>query len=278
MPSSSKNQPSVPHELIFHEIDKEIVKQRRKDGFLDATSMCRAAGKRFNDYTRLAVTTAFLRELSSVTGIPVTGLIVTIQGGANPSMQGSWVHPHIAINLAQWLNAKFAVAVSRWVHDWLSEQEVATDDQSQSWKNLHERILLNNQIPVGYFSVFRATADISVGLIQGGFPANAENIVDISVGIHWSNHWVANNFAEMFGGRVHHPHTYPKWYNQALRGPVEAWIYPVLALGEFELWIHRGYLADKFPSYLTRCEKRGSLPSGAAVNLLAAMKRPEIAA
>lgn len=38
--------------------------------------MCKAVGKKFNDYTRLIATQEFLKELTSVTGIPVTDLVI----------------------------------------------------------------------------------------------------------------------------------------------------------------------------------------------------------
>ena len=48
-------------------------------------------------------------ELSSDIGIPMSGLIQIICGG-QPHLQGAWVHPQVAINLAQWLSPKFAVS------------------------------------------------------------------------------------------------------------------------------------------------------------------------
>jgi len=54
--------------------------------------MCKAVGKKFNDYSRLKTTIEFVKELSSVTGIPVTELIHSIVGGI-PDEQGTWVHP-----------------------------------------------------------------------------------------------------------------------------------------------------------------------------------------
>jgi hypothetical protein len=81
--------------------------------------MCKAVGKNFADYKRLQSTEAFLQELSSVVGIPITGLVYSFQGG-RPQDQGTWVHPDVAINLGQWCSPKFAVAVSRWVRDWMA--------------------------------------------------------------------------------------------------------------------------------------------------------------
>jgi hypothetical protein len=61
--------------------------------------MCQAAGKLFNDFSRLGTTKEFVNELSSVTGIPVTGLTLIKQGG-RPQEQGTWVRPEIATALA----------------------------------------------------------------------------------------------------------------------------------------------------------------------------------
>lgn len=80
--------------------DNDVVTQRVSDGYFNATAMCRVSGKKFNDYSRLSVTKAFLSELSPVAGIPVTGLVQTIQGGP-PHLQGTWVHPQVAINICE---------------------------------------------------------------------------------------------------------------------------------------------------------------------------------
>ncbi|MBC7605075.1 MAG: KilA-N domain-containing protein [Ramlibacter sp.] len=79
----------------------------------------RPAGKQFNEYSTKGSTKDFLEELSSETGISVSGLVQVIKGGT-PDLQGSWVHPQVAINLAQWVSSKFAVQVSKWVVDWMT--------------------------------------------------------------------------------------------------------------------------------------------------------------
>lgn len=105
--------------LIPHEVANSVIHQRATDGYVNGTAMCKACGKLFADYRRLSNTEAFLDELSSVMGIPITALVVIRQGGS-PEEQGTWVHPDVAINLGQWCAPKFAVAVSRWVREWMS--------------------------------------------------------------------------------------------------------------------------------------------------------------
>ena len=104
--------------LIPHQVEPgQIIHQRAVDGYVNATAMCQASGKLFADYSRLLATKPFLKELNSVMGIPITELIQQVRGG-NPHLQGTWVHPHVAINLAQWLSPIFAVKVSQWVWEW----------------------------------------------------------------------------------------------------------------------------------------------------------------
>jgi hypothetical protein len=56
--------------LIEHKIDGTLVCQRAIDGFVNATAMCKAVGKNFADYNRLASTEAFFKELASIWDFP----------------------------------------------------------------------------------------------------------------------------------------------------------------------------------------------------------------
>ncbi|SFB88284.1 KilA-N domain-containing protein [Brevinema andersonii] len=116
---------------------------QREDGYINATALCQSAGKRWNHYISNDSTKEFLGELSgsmgipitgtsignisisSVAGIPATGLIQVRQGGT-PQEQGTYVHPKVAIHLAQWLSPKFAVFVTGIVLNWINGTEETT--------------------------------------------------------------------------------------------------------------------------------------------------------
>jgi KilA-N domain/Zinc finger, C2H2 type len=93
--------------------------RQRNDGKYRAGDMCAVGGKMWKNYYQNKQTKEFLDELESVAGIPATELIQTIQGG-DPKKQGTWVHPRVAIHLAQWISAKFAVQVTDWVLRFMS--------------------------------------------------------------------------------------------------------------------------------------------------------------
>ncbi len=134
-----------------------IVGQRASDGYFNATAMCRAAGKQWRDYARASGTKPFIDELSSVVRIPHSGLVQQIVGG-QPDLQGTWVHPQVAVNLAQWLSPKFAVLVSKWVIEWSS------GNIKQPSLPYHLRRYLVNMpnVPYGYFSMLN---EVTLSLI-----------------------------------------------------------------------------------------------------------------
>jgi hypothetical protein len=91
--------------------------QRRADGYINATAMAKAAGRHLPHYMANARSNEYLQELSAVVGIPTTGpcgLVRTIQGG-RPDLQGTWVHPRLAVDIARWASPAFAVWMDGWV-------------------------------------------------------------------------------------------------------------------------------------------------------------------
>lgn len=105
--------------LIQRQHENTLITQRAKDGYINATAMCKAANRKMNDYSRLSTTAAFLEALGAETGIPASELIQSLKGGLIEE-QGTWVHPQVAIHLAQWLSPQFAVQVTLWVFEWIS--------------------------------------------------------------------------------------------------------------------------------------------------------------
>jgi hypothetical protein len=47
--------------------------------------------------------------------------LVLTKRGSPSTGGGTWIHPDLAIQLAQWCSPSFAIQVSRWVKDWLLE-------------------------------------------------------------------------------------------------------------------------------------------------------------
>jgi ParB family transcriptional regulator, chromosome partitioning protein len=105
--------------IVLHKINDLQIGQNQEDGYINLTKMAQASGKKFNDYSRLDTTKAFINELSMDTGIPVSNLI-RVRKGKPAFLQGTWGHPQVAIHCGQWCSAQFAVLVSKWVFDWIT--------------------------------------------------------------------------------------------------------------------------------------------------------------
>lgn len=147
--------------------------------------------------------------------------------------------------------------------------------QRGAWQAFQDRLQLNYQIPFGFFSVFSEMADLSLKMINTGFNFGPTSIPDISVGILWGKHWISNDLDKKYGDRIKHPHIYPDWFPQHKAGPIDAWIYPDDALGEFRRWMQQSYLPTKFIGYIESKERSGDIPQIDAIKLLSQVKKPE---
>jgi len=167
-------------DLIPHIVDAEIVQQRVKDGYINATAMCQAVGRPWSRYWEARASKDYAQALSSALGIPIAELIQSLSGG-DPRLQGTWVHPQVAIHLAQWLSPEFAVKVTGWVYDWMSGK--SKPGGSNLPYHLQRYLVNSERVPAGYFSVL---AELSIMLIAPlerlGYRLPPEMVPDISSG------------------------------------------------------------------------------------------------
>lgn len=100
-------------DLVINEIKIEA----RSDGFINATQLCKAGGKKFNNWYQLDHTKELINELIAETGYPASAIVDIKKGGNDKTAQGSWIHPDLAIQLSMWISPQFAIKVSRWVRE-----------------------------------------------------------------------------------------------------------------------------------------------------------------
>jgi KilA-N domain len=127
----------------------------REDGYFNATAMCKAFGKKAQDYLRLDTTKAFLEALRAITGFTDVTLVEIHNGGKTP---GTWVERRVAIDLARWLSPEFHVQVILWTEEILSGQrphlpEITSEDDyirqmidlfSRTSQPLQKEVILKN--------------------------------------------------------------------------------------------------------------------------------------
>ena len=106
-----KNKPQI--NILFE--DKKIEKtliinnisiiSRSEDHYVNATKLCLAGKKKLNDWICLKSIQSLINEFPSH----------FIINEYNIKLQDSWIHPDLAIQLAQWISPQFALLISKWI-------------------------------------------------------------------------------------------------------------------------------------------------------------------
>lgn len=166
---------TAPTNIIqFESFNGFAIGVRPADTYIDATALCRANKKLIGHYTENKHTREFLEELSANIGIPILELVVSQVGGNHA---GTYVHPRVAIHLAQWASPKCAVWVTDLVYRYLTGETISAkadqakapkDPQSLFWSNV-ERLTGMGATPTS--AVYAATK-----LLEGHAPRKRDGI------------------------------------------------------------------------------------------------------
>ena len=228
-------------DLIPRVEDGSIIPQRTRDGYINATALCQSVGRNFSDYRRTKLANDFIAELSVQINIPEDYLIHSISGG-HPKLQGTWVHPQLAINLALWLSPKFAVTVSRWVYEWSTGQYKRPTHIDRYLKN-------RDKIPHTHFSMLNEiTLSLIAPLEAAGYVMPDKMIPDISEG-------------KMFCKFLREKHkvdtdSLPTYKHEYLDGRVvDAKLYPNEYFADFRRHFHEIWIATKANKYFSDRDK-----------------------
>ena len=109
---------------------------------VNATQMCKAAGKRWNDYHENSKSTAYTFALESKTGIPVFDLIQSKPGHNG----GTMVHRLIAYDLASWLSGDVKLQFYMWLDELLLTGRVELGNEmnvqqlEDAWRRINEEL------------------------------------------------------------------------------------------------------------------------------------------
>lgn len=109
--------------FTMHELSDAGIRQRNVDGYFDVTAMCKACDKDLHDYLELRKTEKFLTLLSKELQLDGDDLV-------EPKNKAGdiWVHPHVAVNFAQWADPELAVKVPQWAFEW-KHKKMKTEEE-----------------------------------------------------------------------------------------------------------------------------------------------------
>lgn len=219
--------------------DNTPIDQRLTDGYINATEMCKASGKRMSHYLENSTTKDFLSALSSKTGIPTSILVQTVRGG-DVRFQGTWIHPQVAINLAQWANPEFAVEVTGWVFEWMSGN---IPNSGKLPYHLQRYMINRSEIPPTHFSVFNEIVYNLIAPMEDlGYELPDAMVPDISEGRMFAD-WVRMEKKMNPDEFPKYKHTYPDGRSFPAR------LYPNSLLADFREHFHNVWLVKKSAGY-----------------------------
>lgn len=237
--------------LIQHEVNDALIPQRGTDGYINATALCQAANKQFKDYMGNKSTMEFLRELSDDTGLQIQlaekslveqkqALVETFPGAPSTG-GGSWVHPQVAIHLGQWASGKFAVQVSKWVHDWMSG--MGTPNARRLPYHIRRHMLNQSGVPAGYFSILQEMTFMLIApLEQAGYELPERMVPDISMGMFLCKH-----LRDQLGVDTDSLPVYQHRYPDGRSFPAK--LYPNDYLAEFRRIVQSKWLPERSATY-----------------------------
>jgi hypothetical protein len=237
--------------FIEHKVESISINQRAYDGYVNATALCKASGKLLGHYLENKTTQAFLAELSNDIGIPISELIQSIRGG-DPLIQGTWVHPQVAINLGQWASPKFAVMVSRWIIEWMSG---SLGTVYQFPYHIRRYLINRSKIPATHFSMLdQMTIKLLGALESKGYIIPSNLMPDISLGRMFSS-WLRDNGYD--------PDSFPTYqhaFDDGKRPAVPARLYPNTLLTEFNLKLQEWVTSGKALTYFSERDPKSIAP------------------
>lgn len=256
-------------DLIQHEVNSFLIPQRGRDGYINATALCKAAGRQWNEYYSNKTTKAYLEVVSAKTGIPVLELIQPL---TQVGVRSTWVHPKVAIHLGQWLSPEFAYQVSEWVEQWISGHSPNVGNRGargpgQFPPHIRRYLLNQSSIPVGHFTVLQEITFILTGPLE-------------SLGYELAEHFLPDgSLGKMFCAHLRNDHGYDtgrlsKYTHRFEDGrSVEANAYPNELLATFRQYALEVWLPKRAPGYFKERDPR-ALPYLQKLPALAAPKVP----
>ncbi len=136
-------------------INDQVIMHRNIDKYINATQLCKAGGKKFSHWICLDSTKELIMELEksinkSNAGIPALNVDIKSINKSNTENSalkkdikifesnlidskiggnhvGTWIHPDLAIQLAQWISPKFALQISSWIRTLFTKGKVEMD-------------------------------------------------------------------------------------------------------------------------------------------------------
>ena len=88
--------------------DVELI-LKKEDGYINAGALCSAGDKKFTNWLCNRRSKELLKELETELNKPL------IELSRSENRHGTYVHPFVALDIAQWISPQFSVKVTVWI-------------------------------------------------------------------------------------------------------------------------------------------------------------------
>jgi len=95
--------------LIMNNI---VILSRDEDNFINAHQLCQAGDKLFNNWYCLETTKQLINDLANDIQLDTSQLVKIENCNFDQEL---WIHPDLAIQVAQWISPKFSLQFNRWI-------------------------------------------------------------------------------------------------------------------------------------------------------------------
>lgn len=126
---------------------KSIIISMRDDGFTHVTKLGHAFNRQPSDWKRLSESKALIDRLESERGIPRSQLIQVRKGNSSKYSQGTWMHPDLALDFAQWCSPSLKLQILRYYRELILTGSASLNNpkSDQELKQSFENV--TNEIP-----------------------------------------------------------------------------------------------------------------------------------
>lgn len=164
--------------IIKHDWNGHSISQKIDDGFVNLTDMCKAEGRRVGDYLDLPSTKVYIVALAEHLGLLPENLVVRKEGRGG----GTFAHPDIAIDCAQWINISFRIWANTTLRQVIEASAISPDVAPMlAWAKAR---LGGKEVRRSFTDAVKdyidRHPDLSAGSVAFMYP-NASDLVNLSV-------------------------------------------------------------------------------------------------
>lgn len=182
--------------VFEYEFEVLVSESTREDGWVNGTKWCKKYGKTWYEFKRLPDTSRFTKALEKhISGNAGTIPVFKTEGKGRGSV--TWIHPLLAIKLAEWLNPDFEVYVKETFERYLeADPDLAIDivhrtKDKKSLSKIKASVDVQEKYLDGYHSLHDTIKKCGgkgyTHATVNGMNTKAINMTPVGTRNHWGN-------------------------------------------------------------------------------------------